>query len=232
VDAARSGDLGSSMCSPPEAGGRRLIPEAERARERLVGLVGGVKGDLCDRPIVRQDLPGRPLHPQAPHQLQRRLPHHPAEHAVKVERGHACGRRQRLQFQRLVEVASDGVDRALDGLLVERARLRLHALNLPPSGRRCLISVSEMSRCGDSSSITETRGTKTHRVIGYTAKKLSTRKQPAAICLSPWCHADIAAINLEWGLAGKSVIVTGASSGSWGCDRACPGLLGREMRRS
>jgi hypothetical protein len=82
--------LGSSVRSLPEAGRRGAIPDAKRPCERLVCFVAGVERDLRDRPVVGQHLPRRPLHPQPPDQLERRLADHAAEHAVKVERRHAA----------------------------------------------------------------------------------------------------------------------------------------------
>ena len=71
------------------------------------------------RRVGVQQPPRGALEPQPSHELERRLAHHPAEDAVKVERRQTRLLGERLERERLAEVRDDVLDDALDGVRVE-----------------------------------------------------------------------------------------------------------------
>ena len=69
--------------------------------------------------VVEQP-PGCALQSQPADELERRLAHHAAKDAMKMERREARLRGERLELERLVEVRGDVLDDALHGLLGRR----------------------------------------------------------------------------------------------------------------
>src|SRR5262245_5427882 len=118
------------MRTRSEAGWRRAIADPERPRERLVCFVTRVERDFSDRAIGIAQPPGGALHAQPPDQLERRLAHHPAKHAMEMERREARAARERLEIERLVQVPGNVLDRALHRVRVERSRIRFHLKTL------------------------------------------------------------------------------------------------------
>ena len=70
------------------------------------------------------------LQPKSSCELERRLAYHPAKHAMEVKRRETSEACQRLQFERIVEVMGDVLDRGLDSSHVEGAGVGLHLSSL------------------------------------------------------------------------------------------------------
>jgi hypothetical protein len=91
-----------------------------------VGFVTCVERDFSNRSPFVSQLPRRALEPQPSRQLEGSLANHAAEDAMEMKRRQARQARQRLQFQRIVQVARDVFNRGLNGAGIKGASVRLH----------------------------------------------------------------------------------------------------------
>jgi hypothetical protein len=108
----------------------RRHPEgaAERARERLDGVVAGLEAGLGDGGTAAQP-PGGALEEQAAPEPRRRLADAGADQAVEVERAEHRPRRQRRAVEALVEGLEHGVDDVAQTIRAHRS----HARSMPAS---------------------------------------------------------------------------------------------------